>query len=360
MCVERSHRHEALQREDPVRVVLRVVLAGLCLFAASGLACSGRAATDAALDVTPVGGFRVAVISDLNGRYGSTAYGDEVGRAVVLIRDRWKPDLVLAAGDLIAGQRPTLTDATVRAMWAAFDSVVAAPLRDAGIPFGFTLGNHDASAYPAHGRDRTFAIEHWRAPERRTGVDFVDSSNYPVYYSIRQGPLFIIAWDATWEATLSDTTMMRWLHAQLNSRVAREAPFRIVLGHLPLYAVAEGRDRPGEVLTGADSLRSILERHDVHTYISGHHHAYYPGRRGRLELLHAGPLGDGPRPLLGTTVPSPRTVTLLDFRDDTHDVTVTTFALDHGTTPRSVRIVALPERLTASTGYVVRRDLRHE
>jgi hypothetical protein len=51
----------------------------------------------------------------------------------------------------------------------------------------------------------------------------------------------------------------------------------------------------------------------VDTYISGHHHAYYAGRRGTLELLHTGALGEGPRPLLGTVLPSPRTVTILDL-----------------------------------------------
>jgi hypothetical protein len=50
--------------------------------------------------------------------------------------------------------------------------------------------------------------------------------------------------------------------------------------------VAEGRDRPGEVMNDADALRQLLERYDVHTYISGHHHAYYPGHRGNLQLLH--------------------------------------------------------------------------
>jgi hypothetical protein len=91
------------------------------------------------------------------------------------------------------------------------------------------------------------------------------------------------------------------------------APYRIVLGHLPLYPVAEGRNRAGEVLAEPDSLRALLEAYGVHLYISGHHHAYYPGRRGGLDLLASGALGDGPRPLIGDTVPSPRTVTLLDF-----------------------------------------------
>lgn len=339
----------------------RTRLVGLCLVATAAMACGRHAATGTdAAHVAPAGPFRVVVISDLNGRYGSTDYGTEVGRAVALIQGEWRPDLVLAAGDLIAGQDPDVPDMVVRAMWTAFDSLVAAPLRSAGIPFGFTLGNHDASAYPAHARDRALAIEHWRAPARHPGVTFVDDTGYPLYYSIRQGPLFIVAWDATWEGTLTDTALIRWVQAQLASRAARDAPFRIVLGHLPLYAVAEGRDRSGEVLAEADSLRSLLEALGVHTYVSGHHHAYYPGRRGTIDLLHAGAVGDGPRPLLGSARPSPRTVTLLDFDPAALTVEYTTYALDGDAPPRLVPTETLPERVSGSRAIVVRRDIREE
>jgi len=44
----------------------------------------------------------------------------------------------------------------------------------------------------------------------------------------------------------------------------------------------------------------LLERYHVH--ISGHHHAYFPGHRGQLELLHTGALGSGPRPLLNSNL----------------------------------------------------------
>jgi hypothetical protein len=301
------------------------------------------------------GDLRIVVISDLNSSYGSTRYEPEVPRAIRLIREEWRPDLVLAAGDLIAGQRPSLTDSTVRAMWASFDSVVAAPLREAKIPFGFTLGNHDGSAHPAHGRDRALAVEHWKTPARHPGVAFVDSSHFPLYYSFRQGEVFVTAWDASHAGTARDGPMMDWLRAQLASRSARTARFRLVLGHLPLYAVAEGRNRNGEVLQEPDSLRGILERHRVHTYISGHHHAYYPGRRGALELLHAGALGQGPRPLLGRTEPSPRTVTILDFFFRTRSVAYTTYAFQEGGM-RKVELDELPPALYGITGSIVRRD----
>jgi hypothetical protein len=348
---------------------MSLVLLAALLCAAVTAACSvagthtGAAAGDAA-DAGDhrlrdgASSFRVVVISDMNGPYGSTAYGAEVSTAVALIRERWRPDLVLVAGDMIAGQRPSLTDDNVRAMWAAFDAVVRAPLHAAGIPFAITLGNHDGSAYPAHARDRALAIEHWRARGDATGIDFVDRTHFPVHYSFRQGPLFVVAWDAASGTTSSDTAQLRWLDTQLTGAAARAARFRVVLGHLPLYAVAEGRDRPGEVLDDADALRERLERLGVNLYISGHHHAYYPGRRGALELLHTGALGAGPRPLLGTAEAAPRTATILDFDERSADVRYTTLVIDSSGVRGSVELDALPPRIDGHNGFVLRRDTR--
>lgn len=307
----------------------------------------------------PRGDVRIVVVSDLNGAYGSTTYEPEVHAAVRMIRERWRPDLVLAAGDLVAGQRPTLPDAQVRAMWAAFDSAVGAPLREAGIPFGFTVGNHDASAYPAHARDRALAVEHWRAPGHHPGVTFVDSADFPLRYTFLQGGVFVLAWDASYEGTATDTAMLGWTRRQLAGPAARGARLRLALGHLPLYAVAEGRNRRGEVLLEPDSLRALLERGGVHAYLSGHHHAYYPGRRGALELLHAGALGQGPRPLIGSSTPSAKTVTVVDVFLRADSVALTTYAFDPAS-PGGVRVVRtgdLPPVIRGINGHVVRRDL---
>jgi len=296
----------------------------------------------------------IVVISDLNGSYGSTRYEPQVHQAVRMIREVWRPELVLAAGDLIAGQKPSLPDDSVRAMWAAFDSAVARPLRDARIPFGFTLGNHDGSAHPAHRRDRAFAVAHWKS--RRTGVSFVDSAHFPLYYSFRQGDVFVLVWDASFAGTVGELPMMRWVREQLSAEPARSARHRLVLGHLPLYAVAEGRNRPGEVLQEPDSLRRILERHGVHTYVSGHHHAYYPGRRGALELLHTGALGQGARPLLGSSAPPRQTVTILDFHFRADSVAYTTYAFDRSGLSL-VQLRELPPVVRGINGAIVRRDL---
>lgn len=294
---------------------------------------------------------RVVVLSDLNSSYGSTDYEPEVAAAVELVTEEWRPDLVLIAGDMIAGQRPSLPDAQVRAMWAAFDSLVARPLRRAGIPFAVTLGNHDASGHPAHTRDRRLAIEYWR--DAGLGVDYVDRERFPFSYAFRVRGAFIVVLDASTGAVAADSGQLAWLRRVLGREAAREADTRLALGHVPLYAVAEGRNSAGEVQAEPDSLRRILERGGVDIYIAGHHHAYYPGRRDSLLLLSAGGLGQGPRPLLGTDAEPFKTLTVLELLP-TGDIADRTFRIQgEAITPVDAR--ALPARIDGVNGYVVRR-----
>ena len=298
---------------------------------------------------------RIVVLSDLNGPYGSLAYGPEVSRAVELTVRTWRPDLVLIAGDMIAGQRPALPDERVRAMWAAFDSVVAEPLRRARIPIVFTLGNHDASGFPAHARDRRIAAEYWRAAGNSSVVR-PRVGEYPFHYAVIVEDIFVVALDATTARTSTDSTQLAWLRSVLHSDAARAAAMRIVLAHVPLHAVAEGRNRPGEVQDDPAALRAILEEQDVRLFVAGHHHAYYPARRGTLEMLHAGAVGDGPRPLIGSSLAPYRAVTVLEvwpardsIIDRTYYITADTLHL--------VDIRTLPPRIDGINGRVIRRDV---
>lgn len=299
---------------------------------------------------------RAVVISDLNASYGSTHYPAEVGRAVQYITGTWHPDLVLVAGDMVAGQSTQLTDSVVREMWAAFDSVVAAPLRAARIPLVVTMGNHDASAYPAHARDRRIAAEYWRGSPNAARLSFADSAHYPLRYAVRSGDVFVVAWDATNQESAANDELLDWLRQSLTSAEAVRARHRVVLGHLPLYAVAQGRDRAGEILKDGDILRQRLEEWGATLFVSGHHHAYYPARRGGLDLLHAGAVGDGPRQLLGSRESARKTVSVLDFLPDS--VVMTTYVIDAGAAaPELLPIESLPPLICSPSGWVARRDL---
>lgn len=253
----------------------------------------------------PRGEVRLVVISDLNSAYGSTDYDPEVDQAIDLI-PFWQPDLVVCSGDMVAGQRASLTREQIQAMWAAFDDHVAAPLRQAQIPFGFTVGNHDASGAWRDNRfvfqrERDLAAAYWQDPTHDPGVNFVDRDDFPFYYSFQQGDVFVVVWDGS--SSRIPPEKLAWVEQTLASPAAQQAKIRLLLGHLPLYGIAVGRDKPGEVMNNADDLRALLEQYDVHTYISGHQHAYYPGHRGDLQLLHTGIIGSGPRVLIDSDGP---------------------------------------------------------
>lgn len=304
---------------------------------------------------------RLVVISDLNTVYGSTDYPPTVDKGMALI-PFWQPDMVVCSGDMVAGQSPTLTKPQIRAMWEAFDDHVARPLREANLPYGFTIGNHDASsARNVNGgflfqQERDLAREYWKNPRHDPGLTFIDRSDFPFYYTFKQDDIFFLAWDGS--SSYIPPEKLAWVEKALASPEAQNAKLRILLGHLPLYAVAVGRNQSGEVMNNAEMLRAMLEKYDVHTYISGHHHAYYPGHRGNLQLLHMGILGSGPRPLIDSDLPPKKAITVLDIDFDSPEKT--TYATYDIQTLDLIEYEQLPRFLAGHNGMVMRRDIEWE
>lgn len=259
----------------------------------------------AGVALPPRADMRIVVISDINSEYGSTSYDSEVSTAVSWILN-WKPDLVLATGDLVAGQSSSLSDEQVRAMWAAFDRVVFNPIRAAGIPFALTLGNHDASLRA----DRTRASQFWQSRRAGLGVEILDGEAFPHRYTFAHKGVFFSSMDAP-AGTIS-SEQLTWLRGQLAGARATQAPMRIALGHLPLFAVAQGRNAAGEVIGNPQPVKDVLRAGRVWGYLSGHHHAFFPGQEGVLKFIHNGALGGGPRKLLGSNAAPRKTLTVLD------------------------------------------------
>ncbi len=304
---------------------------------------------------------RLVVISDLNSAYGSTTYDPEIDRAIALM-PFWQPDLVVCGGDMIAGQSPSLTPEQITAMWQAFDDHVAAPLRQQNVPFGFTVGNHDASSALNVNKnflfqqERDLAAAYWQDPAHNPGVTFIDRTDFPFYYTFEQHGIFYMAWDGS--SSRIPAEKLAWVEQALASEAAQQAKARMLLSHLPLYGVAVGRDEPGEVMENADQLRNLLERYNVHTYISGHHHAYYPGHRGQLQLLHTGILGSGPRPLIDSRLPPWKVLTVIDV--DFSDPDLTTYTTYDIQTLRTIEYDELPRFLAGHNGVVLRRDISYD
>lgn len=251
------------------------------------LCCSVHLGADAA--DPPI---RVAVLSDINGRYGTAEYHRRVAGAIDAII-ALRPDVVISTGDMVAGQRPDplLGMAELESLWRAFHATVHAPLRAAGIPLVMTPGNHDASAYPAYATEREmYARYHAAHPPllapRAGGYP-------PFYFAVDLGPLRLIALDATRPGPLA-TPQHAWLAEELATAAGRPV---LVFGHLPLQPIAIGREQ--DIITDP-ALETLLAEAGVTAYLSGHHHAFYPGWRAGIPMLSVGNLGGNPRTLVGT------------------------------------------------------------
>ena len=302
----------------------------------------------------PRGDQRIVLISDLNSSYGSTSYIPPVHRGVALVR-QLRPDLVLCAGDMVAGQKRGLSASQLDAMWRAFGQQVLLPIRAAGAPFAPAIGNHDGSG-SRDGRGYSFALEReraaafWHARRDGLGLTLVEAGGFPFRYSLRQGDLFAVVIDASSAVVPADD--WRWADDQLASAAAQGARLRLLMGHLPPFGLSQGRDRPGEVLHQPERLLALMQRRRIHLYVSGHQHAWYPSRVGTVNLLGLGAMGSGPRRLLDSGLAAAQTLTVLDlFRGRQHLVETTVALNTLQVLPRG----SLPGQLQPVTGPLLRR-----
>ncbi len=290
------------------------------------------------------GDLRLALISDLNGPYGSTRYSPTVATGLDLLSEL-KPDLVLCAGDMVAGQKLSLTDSQLEAMWDSFQSSILNPLLREGIGMIPAMGNHDASSQTTgsrhvFARERHQAETFWGRQKDRLGLEFIDANQYPFQFSVKQPGLFVVVIDAS-SATV-DQGQQRWLEQALASPSRSPDDFCVVMGHLPLTAISVGRDRAGECIEDATKLTDLMQQHQVDLYLSGHHHAWYPGELKGQRVLSLGAMGNGPRRLLGTQLTSDPSLTLLDLFQGQKAVRETTFSLK---TLEPINLDSLPKQL---------------
>lgn len=289
---------------------------------------------------------RVAVISDLNGSYGSTNYEASVGDAVARIIEL-KPDIVISTGDMVAGQRrPHLKRPHVERMWTAFHAHVSDRLEAAGIPLAVTPGNHDGSAYQGFEHERLIYGEQWSP--RRPEIHFLDDGNYPFFYAFEMGDVLFVSLDATKVGHLPDT-QMTWLHRVLAEH-GTAYRHRVVFSHVPLWPFAQGRESE---FIGDPKLQAMLQEAGVNVYLSGHHHAFYPGSKDGIAFISQSCLGAGARRLIGDAKKSPQSFTLLEIEQDR--IGVAAYAA-----PRfdaEIDWTALPDRVHSSVADIHRADL---
>ena len=295
---------------------------------------------------TPVFAEKIVVISDINGSYGSTTYHKRVSKAVEAIIDL-KPGLVISAGDMVAGQKqPLLDQAQLDRMWASFNQVVGDPLKEAGIDFIVSPGNHDASAFP----DFELEQERFKAQwiNRLPGLPLLEGSDWPRRYALWLGKTLIISIDGTRPGKLQKADL-ELLKTTLESEAPR-AQSILVVSHLPQWPYAQGREN--DIITDPD-LSALLAQHEVDFFISGHHHVFYPGiDDSGVKQLAVGPLGGNARKFVGQSGREPFGFVVLDTCAEGYRVS----AKKAPGFTEEIPFSSLPEKIMSKRGFLQRLD----
>ena len=255
----------------------------------------------------PAGAQTISLVSDLNGRYGSTDYHDRVTAAVAGIVEL-QPDLVISAGDMVAGQKQPLLDAAhLERMWQGFNDTVSDPLAEAGIPLAVTAGNHDGSGFTEFRLEQEHFARQWNG--RHAGLEILPGSEWPRRYAARVGGILLLSFDGTIPGKLPAAEY--GFVAAMLAEYAASAQAIIVFSHLPMWPFAKGREK--EVLDDPDLL-ALLHRFDVDVYASGHHHLFYAAtdEAGMLHLA-VGALGGNARAFSTSTARQPHSMAELTF-----------------------------------------------
>lgn len=300
----------------------------------------------ASLASLPVGAQTISLVSDLNGRYGSTSYHDRVTAAVASIVEL-QPDLVISAGDMVAGQKqPRLDAARLQSMWQGFNDTVADPLRKAGIPLAVTPGNHDGSGFTEFQLEQEHFALQWN--DRDEGLDILPGSEWPRRYAARVGGILLLSFDGTIPGKLP-VEEYRFVAAMLAQHSA-PAQAIIVFSHLPMWPLAKGREK--EILDDPELL-ALLHRFDVDVYASGHHHLFYAATdEAGMVHLAVGALGGNARAFSGSSVRQPHSLAELTFSNGSFRVR----ALAAPGFAQELDMGSLPPRIDGPLGRITRLE----
>ncbi len=238
----------------PTRVSRRSLLRLLSGLGASPVLLASPGMARLASTTAKNGSLRFLALADTgSGNANQRAVGERMAE-----RHRLNPvDLVLLGGDNI------YPDGNLIEVERTFQQ----PYREllaAGVPFHAVLGNHDI-----------------RTENGDPQLRYRPFGMAGRWYSLRRGPVAFFLIDTNANARWQH--QMPWLK---NALAASDAPWKVVVGHHPLYSAGLYGDDPVAIAR----LTPLFERHGVQLYINGHEHNYERTRviRGTTYLTVGG------------------------------------------------------------------------
>lgn len=238
------------------------------------------------------GGLNFVVLGDW-GRNGEKDQRD-VARQMAAAASDTGARFVLAVGDNFYEHGVASVDDP---QWqSSFERVYTAPSLQ--VPWHAILGNHDyhlsSDAQIAYSK----ISKRWHMPARyyirtepidaATAVDFffIDTMPMASFDDDEQPYRDKVPWHDV-------PNQMTWLEKAL---AASTAPWKIVVGHHPIYSGGQHGDTPFLV----EQVLPLLQKHHVQAYINGHDHDLQHLQAGKVNLFCSGG-GSKPRPTRKTT-----------------------------------------------------------
>jgi tartrate-resistant acid phosphatase type 5 len=240
----------------------------------------------------PRGGLNFLILGDWgrNGEPDQTAVATQMGIAAQAMDAKF----VIAVGDNF--YEDGVSSATDPQWQSSFEKVYTAPSLQ--MPWHVALGNHDYHGNCDAQIEYSKTSKRWNMPARYyIRTERIDATNAVEFFFLDTMPM--ATFDDS-EAQFHDNVQWEALPKQMawfeSSLKASTAPWKIVIGHHPVFSGGEHGDTPYIV----EHILPLLEKYKVQAYFNGHDHDLQHLQAGAVNLFCSGG-GSKPRANLNDT-----------------------------------------------------------
>jgi tartrate-resistant acid phosphatase type 5 len=213
----------------------------------------------------------------------------EVATQMSIAADRMHARFVVSVGDNFYTDGVAST--TDPGWQQSFEKVYTAPSLQ--VPWHVALGNHDYHGNPEAQIAYSKTSKRWTMPARYfQRTEKVDEATRADFFYLDTSPFvkeYLTNEKMRDNIKTQDTAkQLAWFKAAL---AASTAPWKIVIGHHPIYSGGEHSDTPELI----DQVLPLLQQYKVQAYFNGHDHDLQHLQAGAVNLFNSG-AGSSVRP----------------------------------------------------------------